>query len=66
MPAIDEHVDVIKEWRIQGFADLGFNDYQASILADVVDNSGFALYWGDMKRFLNQGATHQQLVEIFS
>ncbi len=58
--------DYLLNHRFEMFAELEFDADQALELAEAKDSTGFALYWGDVKKALDQGASHKQAFAIFS
>lgn len=53
-------------WRAQGFSWLGFGHNDAFVLAHTKKSDGFYLYWGDVKRALDAGATHEQIIDWYT
>jgi hypothetical protein len=50
--------------RVERYLDMGFTEVDAQIMATSRDARGFFLYHGDVRRCLEAGATHAQMVAI--
>lgn len=53
-------------WRAEGFSSLGFGHDDAFVLAHTKKSDGFYLYWGDVKKALDAGATHEQIIDWYT
>lgn len=53
-------------WRAEQFEHLGFGFDESLELAHATRANGFLLYWGDVKKMLDAGATHAQIVDWFT
>ncbi|WP_028058387.1 hypothetical protein [Candidatus Solirubrobacter pratensis] len=62
----DLNGDKIRAYRSETFRSLGFVDDQVMSLVDAKGLDGFALSHHDVRRYLAQGATHEQIARIFS
>ena len=58
--------DTLTLHRAERFLDIGFDEDSSFALAESKGKDGFPLYWGDIKKVLDQGATHDQAVAIFA
>ena len=58
--------DEVTLYRAGQFIELGFGYDDAFSLADAKGKHGFKLYWGDVAKMLKSGATHPQIVSIFT
>lgn len=56
--------DVLTLHRAERFLELGFTEDDSFVLAEALGENGFPLYWGDVKKFLEQGATQEQVIAI--
>lgn len=53
-------------WRAEGFSSLGFGHDDSFVLAHTKKSDGFYLYWGDVKKALDAGATHAQIMDWYT
>lgn len=51
--------------RAGNYVELGFGVEDAFGLAKTKDSKGFYIYWGNVKKMLDQGASHSQVVACF-
>lgn len=51
--------------RAGNYLDLGFDANQAFGLARARDSKGFFIYWGDIKKMMDAGASREQVISIF-
>lgn len=61
-----EEIDEVVLYRASNYAKLGFDYEDCFKLAGSCDKDGFNLYWGDVNKLLEKGATHRQIVAIFT
>lgn len=57
--------DYLTGHRAGNYLELGFDVESAFGLAKAKDSKGFFIYHGSVKKMLDQGASHQQVVAIF-
>lgn len=53
-------------WRAEQFSKLGFGHDDSFILAHTQKSDGFYLYHGDVKKALDAGATHGQIIDWYT
>ncbi len=58
--------DEVTLHRVEMFLDLGFNENDAFVLGDARGLDGFRLSHHDVEKYLADGATHEQVVRIFT
>jgi hypothetical protein len=66
MPETTTVEDELTIFRAEMFAELGFKEDDAFNLAEARAEDGFHLYWGRVRNMLEQGATHDQILRIFT
>lgn len=68
MPVIRQEpiADSTTQWRFDRFEELGFGYDDAMTLANTRSASGFYLYWGNVAKYLDNGATHDQVLDWFT
>lgn len=52
--------------RAERFSELGFGHDDSFVLANTRKADGFYLYWGDVAKYLKNGATHAQIIDWFT
>lgn len=55
-----------QEHRLAMFLELGFDEKDSECLSRTHRADGFLLYWGDVKKFLDAGASREQIVDWFT
>ena len=55
-----------QEHRLERFLSLGFDGQESECLSKATMADGFFLYWGDVKKYMDQGATREQIVDWFT
>lgn len=64
--AVPENQEDLTLHRAERFSELGFGHDDSFVLAITRRADGFYLYWGDVSKALNAGATHEQIVDWFT
>jgi len=62
----DLNGDRIAAWRKEAFLSLGFSETDAEKLIEARGTDGFRLSHHDVRRYFEHGATHEQIVRIFT
>ncbi len=63
---VPENAESLTTWRAEQFSGLGFGHDDSFVLAHTRRADGFYLYWGDVDRAINAGATHEQIIDWFT
>ncbi len=64
-PQVQPQVDN-NTWRAEQFSGLGFGHDDSFVLANTRKSDGFLLYWGEVKKALDAGAVHAQIIDWYT
>jgi hypothetical protein len=62
----DQPRDELREYRVERYVEIGFPSPWAELLADAKNSQGFPVDWHFVRRAINNGLTHKELVNLLT